>query len=386
VFEQGTPLVEPDPTAVGFSLVTFLWIEEIGLKSAILKISIDGLGEDTHEMTRLGGTKIWFLTVQLRDDYRGSYKFALQSIEEPEEEWNDPDPANRNFFIEPRDGERPDHSEDDIDSVVELPEAKPRTWAIYRPEVKVGKVERVEFRSRHLGNERRIWVYSPPDYEQGGGPHDLLLVLDGRFFTFAINTPVILDNLLAEKQIPSLVAVLVDNPGATWEESMAVREKELSCFPPFAEFLVEELIPWIRQNYPVTLDPKRTTIAGGSMGGLAAVFSSMLYPKIFGNALSLSGSFWWKPKGDDEWEWLARQYATRPYQPQQIYLEVGSLESWPTPSGFPGQVLANRHLRNVLRAKGYKVYYEEQMHGHDSFAWQAVIPEGLMAVTQRTSG
>jgi enterochelin esterase-like enzyme len=67
--------------------------------------------------------------------------------------------------------------------------------------------------------------------------------LDGRFFHFAIQAPVILDNLLADGQIRPFVAVMVDNPGATWQESMTIREKELSCHPPFAAFLDQEVIP-----------------------------------------------------------------------------------------------------------------------------------------------
>ena len=59
---------------------------------------------------------------------------------------------------------------------------------------------------------------------------------------------------------------------------------------------------------------------------------------------------------------------------------MGFLESKPTPTGFPGQLLSNRHLRNVLHAKGYELHYEEQMHGHDSMPWQGVFAEGLMTL------
>jgi enterochelin esterase family protein len=319
----------------------------------------------------------------LRNDYRGAYKFIVSPSPNLEKTVEKPDPLNTKAFVEPKDEERPDHREDDVDSVVELPAAPPHPWTEPRPGTAEGEVKRHLFPSRILGNERRIWIYSPPEYWTSGDPYGLLIILDGRFFTFAIRTPTILNNLLADNQIPPLVAVMVDNPGDTWEQSMEIREKELSCHPPFAEFLAQELVPWLRQNYHITSDPSKTLLAGGSNGGLAAAFTALQYPDVFANVIALSGSFWWKPKGEDEWEWLSRQFALSPLLPLHFYIEVGLLESKPTSTGFPGQVLSNRHLRNVLQAKGYEVHYDEQMHGHDSMPWQGVLAEGLMALKGR---
>jgi enterochelin esterase family protein len=208
----------------------------------------------------------------------------------------------------------------------------------------------------------------------------LLIILDGRFFNFAIQAPLIIDHLLADGHIPPFVAAMVDHPGNTWQESMAIREKELSCHPPFPKFLAQELVPWLRQNYHLTTDPMQTLLVGSSVGGLAAAFTALQNPDTFGNVIALSGSFWWRPNDEAEWEWLTRQFAYRPLAPLRFYIEVGLLESTPTTSGFPGQVLSNRHLRNILQAKGYEVHYDEQMHGHDSMPWQSAFAEGLIAL------
>jgi enterochelin esterase-like enzyme len=104
---------------------------------------------------------------------------------------------------------------------------------------------------------------------------------------------------------------------------------------------------WLRQTYHVTHEPTQTFLAGGSYGALAAAFVARQRPATFGNVLALSGSFWWKPEAGNEWEWLTRQFALSPLRPLHFYLEVGLLESSPTPTGFAGQLLANRHLRNV---------------------------------------
>ena len=377
---EGAPLIEPDKGKDNFSLTTFLWRGAAETKSVSVQIAVDGSGEDEHDMICLQDTDLWYATFRLRNDYRAAYSFAVNNSLDDEQAVKKHDPLNSKTFIEPKDEERPDHTEDDIESVVMLPAAPAQTWTTPRREIAQGAVERHLFYSQLLGNERRVWVYTPPQYKASGAPYGALVILDGRFFNFAIQAPIILDNLLADGEIRPFIAVMVDNPGATWQESMTIREKELSCHPPFANFLAQEMIPWLRQTYHLTGDPRQTIVAGGSAGGLAAAFTALQHPDTFGNVISLSGSFWWRPEGESEWEWLTRQFALRPLAPLRFYLEVGLLESAPSASGFPGQLLANRHLRAVLQAKGYELHYNEQMHGHDSTPWQGLLAEGLRAL------
>src|SRR5262249_54574787 len=148
-----------------------------------------------------------------------------------------------------------------------------------------------------------------------------------------------LDNLLAKGYIPPLVAIVLDNP------SQQTRNVELPCNPLFADFLAKEVVPWMRQKYHVTSDPSQTVVAGSSYGGLAATYAGLRHPEVFGNVLSQSGSFWWKPDGDPEHEWLTKQYVASPKLPLRFYLEVGLLESGPTPDSGPSQVVVNRHMR-----------------------------------------
>jgi enterochelin esterase-like enzyme len=49
----------------------------------------------------------------------------------------------------------------------------------------------------------------------------------------------------------------------------------------------------------------------------------MKHPEIFGNVLAQSGSFWWKPENDDEYEWLTRQFVASPKLPIRFYLQIG---------------------------------------------------------------
>jgi enterochelin esterase-like enzyme len=103
-----------------------------------------------------------------------------------------------------------------------------------------------------------------------------------------------LDQLMTDHSLPPVLVVMVGHP------SDATRRTELPCHAPFAEFLAHELLPWIRQQYQVSLHPSRTVVGGMSYGGLAAAYAGLRYPELFGNILSQSGSFNWKPEAEQD--------------------------------------------------------------------------------------
>jgi enterochelin esterase family protein len=95
-------------------------------------------------------------------------------------------------------------------------------------------------------------------------------------------------------------------------------------------------------------------------------------PHRFGAVLCQSGSFWWKSNTPDdlEAEWLAGQFADSRRLPLRFHLQVG-LDEWVN-------LQPNRHLHNVLRAKGYPVTYREFAGGHDRACWRALLADGLI--------
>jgi enterochelin esterase family protein len=116
-----------------------------------------------------------------------------------------------------------------------------------------------------------------------------------------------------------------------------------------------------------------------SYGGLAAAWCGLRRPDVFGNVLSQSGSYWWRPKGAGEWQWLTAQFEASPRLPLRVYMDVGLLEDMRRPSDptFPTMVEANRALRDVLVSKGYDVAYAELNAGHDYVSWRGTVADGL---------
>ena len=125
--------------------------------------------------------------------------------------------------------------------MLSLPDAPPRRWTQPREGIARGKITETRITSTLLGNERRLWVYTPPGYRARGSRYPLLVLFDGWEYLHWIPTPTILDNLLADGLIPPLVAVLVDT--VPWRG-------ELACYPPFGSFMTKELLPVVAPAIP----------------------------------------------------------------------------------------------------------------------------------------
>ena len=389
IAEQGTPLIESLPDDTAHILLTLLWraTEPVATVAIIgyLADAIDGVAVGSNHMCCLLDTDLWYKTYRVRKDLRTMYQLAPNDPLIPDaapQDWAArranwrPDPFNpRTFTLPPhdRDPARPMQ----VWSLIELPDAPPQPWIVPQPSIPSGAVAVAYFYSHILGNERRLWVYSPPTVHTIDASAGLLLVFDGWIYRSVVPTPTILDNLYAANQTSPLVAVLIDHPDDQ------TRNIELACSPSFTAFLADELVPWLRQHYHLSHDPAQMIVAGSSYGGLAASFAALSRPDVFGKVLAQSGSFAWSPADDPEAEWVARRVALGPLLPIEWYLEVGLLEYAPDVPYTP--LVANRHLRTVLQARGYQVRYREFTGGHEYLTWRGTFADGLIALAGRRS-
>jgi enterochelin esterase family protein len=342
------------------------------------------VGQDPkkNQMSRLLDSDLWYKTYRFRRDLRALYHLSpddlLTPYDGPAENWAlrptwQADPLNPNQFNPEPDDDVPEKARM---SILTLPDAPPQPWIVPREEAPEGEAHDHLFKSQMLQNERDVQVYVPPGYADSGVPYPLLVFLDAFYYTTTsyIPTVIILNNMIQAGVIPPIIAAFVFH---------RARGQECSCNIPFTDFLHAELIPWLRRHYRVTSDPARTVIAGMSLSGLGAAFAAFRYPDTFGNVLSQSGWFGWKPDEEEEYEWLPRQFAQCPRMPLKFYLDVGLLETFIRFETGPSLLLSNRHMRTVLQAKGYSVHYKEFNGGHDGINWRGTLSDGLIALLGR---
>ena len=394
---QGTPLVEEisnDPLHV---LVTFVWRTQGPTPKNV--VIVGGPAPPTNiadnQLARMGNTDLWYRTYRVGRDARFTYRFSINDDLLPPNRSPDWPKKAEGFVRDPLNPHTYPTRGGRYLSVVEAPAALPQPYVKERPGVPAGRVEEKTFEGSTLGNERRIWVYTPPGYRPGQSdpavPYWLLVVFDGSLYTSRVPGPTILDNLVADGRIPPFVAVFVSNV----EDG---RQRDLGGSAPFADFLATELLAWVRTHYRVTTDPSRSVLAGSSLGGLMAAYTALRHPDAFGNVLSQSGSYWWWPgvfdstegdpprARDPEPEWVARQVASWAKRPVRFYMDVGLFENFPTRNGGPSMLAVNRHFRDVLRARGYTVFYQEFDGAHEYLNWQGTLADGLIALVGSPGG
>lgn len=353
------PLVEPVPNDDQLRRVTFLWRGGAEASEITLEGEIPPDLENAR-LERLANTDVWYLTARVPAASRFTYRFK---------------PPGKKAAVDPLNPLRFRFS-----SYVELPAAPAQPWIVIQPNVPKGTLKEEKLRSENLKEERPVSIYTPPDYDPKNGSYGLLVLFDGQDFRGPMPIPTILDNLIAAKKIRPLVAILVDNLNE------ASRDRDLECYPPFADFLAKELVPWARQRYRFSAEPERTIVGGVSLGGLNAAFCAHRYPEVFGNVMSQSGAFGYFPGWEDPGVTsfslagsLIREFVTTPKLPIKFYLEAGLFES----DCADPLLSQNRRMRDVLEAKGYSVVYSEFAGGHEFLSWRGSVADGLMALAGR---
>lgn len=360
--QEGTPLIEPIDAK--HKRVTFLW------RGAHKNVFLLGSPTGEHDpLFRLGQSDVWFRSYVVPADTLIQYKLApdVPRVEgNPREQQRaivvsaQADPLNPNTL----------HPADDRwnrYSLLALNPAHYCTLSRMKTPIRYGQLTRHPIDSDFLGNLREISIYRPRMPQPARWT---LLLFDGKQYQDDYHFANVLDDLIARHVLPPINVVFIDSLDHTR------RSAELPPNPRFADFMAHELLPWLH-GQGLNLQRQKTVLAGSSYGGLAASWVALRYPRLFGNVLSLSGSYWWAPKGEAS-DWLTRQYQQSPRYPIRFWLQAGIFEvRGPGGGNYPN----TREFEQVLRDKGYRVSFHPSSSGHDYAAWCEALVDGMRDFT-----
>jgi enterochelin esterase-like enzyme len=231
---------------------------------------------------------------------------------------------------------------------------------------------------------RRLAVYVPSQYVAGtaapfivgaDGPDQLLFTA--------------LDNLIALKRVPVMVAVLIGNGSGDAQGSQRGLEYD-TMTGRYAEFVETEVLPLVEKQCSVRLtkDPDGRATMGGSSGGSAALIMAWYHPELYHRVLTYSGTYvnqQWPPSAETPhgaWEFHERLIPNSPVKPIRIWMEVGDrdlLNPNVMRDNMHDWVLANENMARVLAAKGYHYQFVFARNaGHtDRTVKQQTLPEAL---------
>ncbi len=224
-------------------------------------------------------------------------------------------------------------------------------------------------RSEVLDNERAIWIRKP---DTSAPELDLLVILDAELYRDRVQAPTIIESLFASGDLDNVLVVYVSCV------NMDTRWIECPCYPPFAEFVAKELIPFVRSKYPQVADAKERVLAGLSYTGLAASFAALSHDGLFTKVISQSGSYW----SNDCW--LTKEFEGATLKnPPAFFLDVGDQETqdyvWHKEDVIQtlSQVEGVERFRDMLARNGYEVRFDTFSGGHSAEAWATSLPNAL---------
>src|SRR3954464_2186476 len=231
---------------------------------------------------------------------------------------------------------------------------------------------------------RRVVVYVPSQYVPGTAA-PFIVGADGpdqALFT-------VLDNLIAQKRVPPMVAISIANGSGDAQGSQRGLEYD-TMSGKYAEFVETEVLPLVEKEAKVklTTDPEGRATMGSSSGGSAALIMAWYHPELYHRVLTYSGTFvnqqWpWNPQTPHgAWEFHEHLIPNTPAKPIRIWMEVGDrdlLNPNVMRDNMHDWVVANENMAKVLAAKGYHYQFVFARNaGHtDRAVKQQTLPEAL---------
>jgi len=181
-----------------------------------------------------------------------------------------------------------------------------------------------------LNQERKIWIYLPPDYETTNKSYPVLYMNDGQnlfdqrtSFSGEWEVDESLNDLF-DNGDKGIIIIGIENGGES-------RRNEYSPWinakygggqgAEYIQFIVKTLKPYVDNNYRTKPDRLNTGIMGSSMGGLISFYAAIEHQDVFSKAGVFSPSFWFSD------EVYSHVKATGKKYDMKIYLLGGELES-----------------------------------------------------------
>jgi predicted alpha/beta superfamily hydrolase len=239
---------------------------------------------------------------------------------------------------------------------------------------------------------RTIRVWLPPGYDADpAARYPVLYVHDGQncfdratsAFGAEWQIDETLTKLIADKRIPPIIAVGIDNGGIN-------RLNELTYLPDaahgggqgavYADFLLNEVKPFVDKTYRTKPNYAHTYLGGSSLGGLASLDIARRHPNTFAGIIAMSPTLHWADRV------ILKEIDTNPggLANARIWIDMGTHEGGPNPKpGTPEQndryVARIRALDQSLTRHhiDHRLVIDNDHPSHNEPAWAARFPQAI---------
>jgi len=215
---------------------------------------------------------------------------------------------------------------------------------------------------------RTIDVYVPAQYVSGSEA-PFIVVGDGGSTAYK-DLATTLDNLIAQRRVPPMIAIQIGNGGQDAQGSQRGREYD-AVSGIYAQFVEREVLPLVEQNAKVKLtkNPDGRATMGLSSSGVAAFTMAWFHPELYHKVLAFSPTFvnqqWPQDPALRGGAWEYHSAWAGPATPNLI-VKAGQL----TPSDPPGAPL-------IPSAPAKPIRFWFFVGDQDLFYPNPTIPDGM---------
>ncbi|MGB6408662.1 MAG: alpha/beta hydrolase-fold protein [Planococcus donghaensis] len=232
-----------------------------------------------------------------------------------------------------------------------------------------GKVEDLSIYSKELQEDMQLLVYLPANFSPLY-KYTLVIASDGKDYFQLGRIPRVVDELLEKREIENIIVVGV--PYKSVEDRNKKYEPTGEQHSAYLRFLAHELVPFLDEKYPTYQVGMGRALIGDSLAATASLMAALRYPNIFGRVILQS------PKVGEEM--LTAIEAFKSANSFTVYHVIGKEETAvKLGSGGTADFLEpNRQLNNLMKNKGFSVFYEEFEGDHTWKHWQPDLKRALI--------
>lgn len=232
-----------------------------------------------------------------------------------------------------------------------------------------GKVEDLSIYSKELQEDMQLLVYLPSNFSPLY-KYTLVIASDGKDYFQLGRIPRVVDELLANQEIENIIVVGVPY------KSVADRNKKYEPtgeqHSAYLRFLAHELVPFLDEKYPTYQVGMGRALIGDSLAATVSLMAALKYPNIFGRVILQS------PKIGEEM--LTAVQAFQSANSFTVYHVIGKEETAVKLGNGNTEdfVEPNRKLNNLMKNKGFSIFYEEFEGDHTWKHWQPDLRRALI--------
>lgn len=237
--------------------------------------------------------------------------------------------------------------------------------------------------------KRNLTVYVPSQYVEGTASPFMV----SQDSMGGGEVPTILDNMIADHRVPSMIAIFINSGGSDAQGSERGLEYD-TLSPWYAQFIEWEVLPFVAKECHVafTKDPDARMTMGGSSGGVCAFTMAWYRPDLYHRVLTYSGTYVnqaWPPDPETlhgAWEYHEHLIPNTKRKPIRLWMEVGAKDLRPDDpeSTYHNWPLANVKMAAVLKAKHYhyQFVFANDAYHVDGGVVRQTLPQALEWVWQ----